>query len=103
MMTIPVKVVGLGRVAWTNLHPDEVSDSRARATDRSRLQRGVGARSANAAIISVTVTGIPDTKITVYELSRPNILIPIHISASEGLFWIGCPVFLDRRLLRMTP
>jgi hypothetical protein len=37
-----------------------------------------------------------------YELSRPKIVIRIHTSASESLFGIGCPVLLDRRLLRTT-
>ena len=85
--------------AWKKLNTDEVSDSRTRTTDRAR----VGARSGNAPIISVIVTAILDTKIPgVYELSRLKIVIRIHTSASKSLFGIGCPVLLDRRLLRTT-
>jgi hypothetical protein len=70
-------VMILTRIAWTMLRTDEVSDSRTRTTDRSRLQRSVGARSGNAPIISVTVTEIPDTKIPgVYEHSKAEISPP---------------------------
>jgi hypothetical protein len=85
--------------AWTNLNTDEVSDSRTRTTDRACQ----GERKANTPTISVNVTAIRDMKtLGVYELSRPKIVIRIHASASENLFRIGCPVLLDRRLLRTT-